>query len=156
MASTRLSIYLTDHLAASVAANELARRSARSNRGNPFGRALDRLTEEIQEDRSALRRIMDEVGARPDPAKTAGAWWAEKLGRLKLNGGLISYSPLSRLVELEILTLGVEGKLRLWRSLQSREDLALESVDLQELIRRARSQLRRLERCRLEAVQEAF
>ena len=39
-------------------------------------------------------------------------WVAEKAGRLKLNGSLLTYSPLSRLVELEGLSLGVEGNFR--------------------------------------------
>ena len=34
-------------------------------------------------------------------SKNAGAWALEKVGRLKLNGELTSYSPLSRVVELE-------------------------------------------------------
>ena len=38
------------------------------------------------------------------------AWSAEKFGRLKLNGQLSGYSPLSRLEELEILALVAEGK----------------------------------------------
>ena len=39
-----------------------------------------------------------------------GAWTAEELERLKLNGQLAGYSPLSRLVELEGLAVGIEGK----------------------------------------------
>jgi hypothetical protein len=45
-------------------------------------------------------------------------WGAEKAGRLKLNGELLGYSPLSRLEELEALSLGVEGKLALWTALR--------------------------------------
>jgi hypothetical protein len=40
-----------------------------------------------------------------------------KLGRLKLNGQLRGYSPLSRLLELEGLGMGITGKLGLWKSL---------------------------------------
>ena len=84
MAARRISIYLNDHLAGSVVAAELARRSA-----------------------------MDLEGVRVDRAKLAAAWVAEKAGRLKLNGSVFSYSPLSRLEELEFLSLAVEGKLLL-------------------------------------------
>jgi Ser/Thr protein kinase RdoA (MazF antagonist) len=152
----RLSTYLNDHYAASVAAVELSRRSAGANRGTALGKALERLTAEIEEDRASLRTIMDGLGVGTDPTKSTGAWLAEKLGRLKLNGSLISYSPLSRLEELEVLALGVEGKLRLWRTLERQTDRELEETDLRALITRARSQLERLEQYRLDAVDEAF
>ena len=43
---------------------------------------------------------MDDLGV-GSRAKDGAAWVAEKLGRLKTNGQLTGYSPLSRLVELE-------------------------------------------------------
>ena len=49
--------------------------------------------------------------------KTAGAKVAEKIGRLKPNDQLTGYSPLSRVLELEGLRSGVQGKLGLWDSL---------------------------------------
>jgi hypothetical protein len=152
----RLSTYLNDHYAASVGAVELARRSAGANRGTALGKALGRLAVEIEEDRSSLRAIMDELSVGIDPTKVAGAWLAEKFGRLKLNGSLISYSPLSRLEELEILALGVEGKLRLWRTLARRTDGGPKGANLRALLARARSQLERLEQYRMDAVDEAF
>ena len=61
---------------------------------------------------------MDRLGVRKDPLKPAAAWMAEKLGRLKLNGQLSGYSPLSRVVELEGLHIGITGKLELWKALE--------------------------------------
>jgi hypothetical protein len=81
------------------------------------------------------------------------AWSAEKVGRLKLNGQLTGYSPLSRLEELEILSLGVEGKLAMWRAL---DRAGVPEADLEILIKRAQSQRRRLERQRLDAATEAL
>lgn len=52
------------------------------------------------------------------PDGPAPAWAAEKLVRLKLNGRLRGYSPLSRLLELEMLHIGITGKLELWQALQ--------------------------------------
>jgi hypothetical protein len=75
---------------------------------------------------------------------------------LKLNGQLTGYSPLSRLVELEGLTLGCTGKLALWRSLQHLGESGLKGAEIQELIRRAESQIERLEKMRLEAVTQAM
>lgn len=150
-----LSTYLNDHYAASVGAVELVHRSTEANRGTALGRALSRLATEIEEDRSTLATIMDELGIRPDRVGVNGGLLAEKLGRLKLNGSLVSYSPLSRLEELEVLALGVDGKLRLWLTLE-RAECVPDGIDLRALINQARSQLERLERYRLDAVEEAF
>jgi len=99
---------------------------------------------------------MQRLGIGADRAKAAIAWTAEKLGRLKLNGRLTGYSPLSRLEELEILSLGVEGKLALWQALGHALDHGIPEAELETLIKRARSQRRRLERQRLEAASAAL
>ena len=109
-----LEIYLADHLAAATAGVALARRAARSNATNAFGDALRRLTREIEDDRRTLRGIVAELGFEDSKAKNAAAWLGEHAGRLKLNGQLRGYSPLSRLVELETLSVGVAGKVALW------------------------------------------
>jgi hypothetical protein len=153
---SKLGIYLNDHYAGSVAGAQLARRAARSNRGTPYGEVLATLAREIEEDRQSLKLIMQRLGIRPDPAKAAVAWSAEKLGRLKLNGQLTGYSPLSRLEELEILSLGVEGKLALWRALGRAVDHGVPEAELETLIERALSQREILERQRLDAAPEAL
>jgi hypothetical protein len=153
---SKLAIYLNDHYAASLAAVALARRAAQSNRDTHYGEVLAILAAEIEEDRQALKLIMQRLGIRSDPAKAAVAWSAEKLGRLKLNGQLTGYSPLSRLEELEILSLGVEGKLGMWRALARAVDHGVPEAELEPLIKRALSQRRRLERQRLNAAPEAL
>ena len=44
---------------------------------------------------------MEDLGFDSDTMKDLGGWALEKVGRLKLNGQLTGYSPLSRVVELE-------------------------------------------------------
>src|SRR5579884_4159682 len=102
-----LAIYLNDHLAAATGARELARRAAGANRGSRYGAFLERLAEEIDEDRQTLLEVMDALDVGVDHLKIAGGWTAEKLGRFKLNGRLFGYSPLSRVIEVEALALGV-------------------------------------------------
>ncbi len=155
-AMSKLGIYLNDHYAAATGAVQLARRAAASNRETQYGHALADLATEIEEDRQALKLLMQRLGVRSDPAKAAVAWSAEKLGRLKLNGQLSGYSPLSRLEELEILSLGVEGKLAVWQALQQAVDHGIAEAELETLIKRARAQRRRLERYRLQAAVEAL
>jgi hypothetical protein len=153
-----LPIYLNDHLAGSTIGVELARRALRENRGNPFGEFLQGLEREIAEDRESLERLIARLGFAKSRVKPAAALVAERLGRLKLNGELRSYSPLSRLLELEGLSLGVEGKLALWRQLKESTDVADDATTppLDELIRRAERQREGLEAHRLEAARLAL
>jgi hypothetical protein len=152
----KLGIYLNDHLAGATLGLDLVRRARSSNEGNAYGDELAQLAREIEEDRESLLRLMEELDVPRDQLKIASAWVAEKVGRLKLNGSLFSYSPLSRLVELEGLSLGVTGKLSLWENLRTATPGGVSSVDLDQLIERARSQLERLEDMRKRAAAEAF
>jgi hypothetical protein len=154
----RLSIYLNDHLAGSTVGVNLARRTAGSNVGTRYGPVLRALAGELEEDRRSLLDVMERLSVGQDRLKTTLAWGAEKAGRLKLNGEVRGYSPLSRLEELEALSLGVEGKLGLWRTLLRTHgsDPRLSGVDLDELVKRARSQRRRLEIQRGRAADEAL
>ena len=138
-----LAIYLQDHLAAATGGLELARRARRSNEGTEYGDFLAGLEREIAEDRQALRDLMSRLEVGEDRLKIAAGWTAEKAGRLKLNGRLSGYSPLSRVVELEALTAGVTGKLAAWRALRrlAEQDERLDPVELDRLIARAERQL---------------
>lgn len=153
-----LGIYLNDHLLGATVGRELSRRAATNNRESSHGPFLAALARDIDEDRDSLIRIMEALGVRVDPVKVAAGWAAEKAGRLKCNGRLTGYSPLSRVVELEGLALGVRGKLAGWRTLQQLRPrlAALERFDLDVLEQRAEGQLEQLEAHRREAAADAF
>ena len=153
-----LKIYLNDHLAGSVVGYELVGRILSNNEEGELGNFLRLLKVEIEADRDELLSVMKALDMRPDPAKQAGGWLAEKAGRLKLNGRLRGYSPLSRLVELEGLCVGVEGKKELWLALEriAPEDSRLARFDLGGLASRAQKQRDELERHRLRAAEVAF
>jgi hypothetical protein len=153
-----LEIYLADHLAAATAGVELARRAARSNATSPFGEFLLRLAAEIEDDRRTLRGIVVALRFRESKAKDAAAWLGEKVARMKLNGRIRGYSPLSRLLELEALSVGVTGKLALWQSLLAVPGIGerLPGFDLERLAERARRQRAEIEEHRLRAAGEAF
>jgi hypothetical protein len=154
----RLSTYLNDHLAGATVGVELARRAASNNRSTPYGDVLTALTMEIEADRESLVEIMGRLSIGQDRLKLLLSWSVEKASRLKPNGELLRYSSLSRLEELELLSLGVEGKLALWQALVRThgDDPRLRGLDLAGLVNRARSQRRRLERQRRRAAQEAL
>jgi predicted DNA-binding ribbon-helix-helix protein len=153
-----LRIYLQDHLAGSTAGLELARRTRGANEGTEYGAPLARIADEIEADRRQLEGIMGDLGFGGDRLKNVAAWSLEKAGRLKLNGELKGYSPLSRVVELEGLLTGITGKKGLWVALlqiapgEPRLDAAL----LERLRDRAEEQRATVEELREKAAQEAF
>ena len=148
----RLAIYLNDHLAGSTLGVEMARRLRGSNEGTPeFGPAVAEICAEIEADRETLQAVMRQLGVGESRVKPLAALLGERLGRLKLNGQLHGYSPLSRLDELEVLLLGVAGKRRMWRALERTHADELERFELGALAERATSQLRRLEALHLKA-----
>jgi hypothetical protein len=157
-AGTRyLAIFLEDHLAASTAVLELVRRGAGEYRGSELGSFLERLVADIEADRKQLERLAAAIGTRPNQLKEALAWGAEKAGRLKLNGHLLSPSPLSPLVELEAIAIGVHGNLLLWRALEAQYlEQTPAGVRPADLIERAERQLAEIERHRLAAAAAAF
>jgi hypothetical protein len=155
---TRLATYLNDHLGGATGGVELIRRLCGSNEGTEYGPPLKVVARQIEEDVESLRDVMRRFGVDADRIKQSVAYAAEKVGRLKLNGQLLGYSPLSRLVELEGMTLGVAGKQALWVVLSENygQDPRLEGVDLPELIARAKEQRVTLERLRRRAAIEAL
>jgi hypothetical protein len=153
-----LGIYLNDHLAGATTGVELARRTWRANEDHPVGQYFIRFVPELTEDRAVLRRVMESLGVAPDGLKQRAALVLERVGRLKLNGRLVRYSPLSRLHELEALVVATQGRLALWRLLRTlaRDDVRLRGFDFDVLVTRAEAQQEALEQLRLTAAHEAF
>jgi hypothetical protein len=139
-----LGIYLNDHFGGSTGGVQMARRARDANEGTEFALPLAVVCREIEEDRATLETVMEELGIGRSRVKPALAWLGEKVGRLKPNGRLRGYSPLSRVVELETLVLGITGKLRLWRLLDRVLD-GESAADLPALAARAEGQRDRVE-----------
>ncbi|MGZ9928767.1 hypothetical protein ACXNSR_02635 [Streptomyces sp. NC-S4] len=153
-----LAIYLNDHLAGAGGGVSLVRRMARSHRGTPAEATFAELAEEIAGDRDSLREIMTALDVPARWPRVAVSRLAEKAARLKLNGRLVSRSPLSDVLELEAMRLGVEGKASLWRSLGILADTTapLDPAAIGRLLERAERQAAVLEGLRVEAVARTF
>ena len=151
-----LGIYLNDHLAGATAGLELAHRAERTHQRRAEKGDLRRITAEISQDRAALLEIMAALGIAVRGYKVSAAWIGEKASRLKLNGRILSRSPLSDLEELEMLRLGVEGKAAGWRTLRALADgdQRLDAARLDDLISRARDQADLLEELRVRAARQ--
>jgi hypothetical protein len=151
-----LAIYLNDHLAGSAGAIELVRRAARQYGGSDLGSFYTELEMEIEQDRDTLEQIMARNGIEPDRVKLAMAWGTEKAARLKFNGALLRRSPLTPFVELELLAVGIHGKLLLWKALQAQPPDPDTEAQLDTLIERAQRQHDKVAQRRLDAAREAL
>lgn len=159
MANTEpLDVYLNDHLAGAAAAVELVGRIRDNNEGTALAAHLAGLLREIEADRDTLADVMQRLGVvRSTPKQVAGKV-LETLSRLRLNERVTGSAAVSLLMELETLSLGIEGKVALLRSLsevtESRPELA--AFDLAALASRAVSQRAGVEPFRLEAAAAAL
>jgi hypothetical protein len=145
-----LTVYVNDHLAGGAFGRDLAARTLAANRGTEFEAPLAALATAIEEDLRSADEIRARLGIPRDRVKAAGGWAAEKVGRLKPNGQLTGYSPLSRLLELEGLAGGVQAKRSLWQALRvlAPREPRLDTEELDRLIARADEQLDELESLR--------
>jgi hypothetical protein len=141
-----LRTYLNDHAGGAAAGCRLAARLARAL-DDP---ALARLETEIRRDRASLQRLIHELGITRSWGKEALGAMGEVVSRLKLRVAG-SRDGVERLLGVEALTVGIEGKLRLWRSLEvvAASDPRLDAAPLAQLARRAELQLEAIEEVRL-------
>jgi hypothetical protein len=153
-----LAVYLRDHFAGAAAGVALAERCQRANADTALGDLLAELVDEIAADRDSLRRIMDALDVSENQVKAVLGQAAELVGRLKTNGMLTTYSPSSRVLELEGLLAGVDAKRNLWRCLRTAASsrTELDAAELDALIERADSQRARLRAAHHDAATAAF
>ncbi|GAB2868927.1 hypothetical protein GCM10027074_40710 [Streptomyces deserti] len=153
-----LGIYLNDHMAGATAGTERARHMVRSYRSSDLAAAMEPIATEIAEDRATLIHIMKRLDIPLRQYKVYAGRLAERVGRLKSNGRLVRRSPLSPLVELEALRLGVEGKAALWQTLRrlADSDDRLDPRLLEDLLERARRQQSTLEELRRREIEAVF
>jgi hypothetical protein len=153
-----LAIYLQDHYAGATAGLNLFRRVAGSHSDPKARRVVADLTVQVDKDRRELRKVMRTLKIRPSRPKEGLAWGAEKLGRLKPNGTLLRRSPLTDVVELEGLSLAVEGKALGMKTLLrlAETEPKLDAKRIRLLLDRAVAQQARLEELRLTRANEVF
>jgi hypothetical protein len=153
--STPLSDYLNDHLAGSEVALELLDKMCSRDGGSGFGEFLKELRSEIKADRATLEQVMETLGVAPGRIRQAGGRLLEKVSRIKFDERVTGSDHLTRLMETEALSLGIEGKLAGWRSLKELPGDGLD-VDLDAMIQRAADQRTRLEPFRIAAARRSL
>jgi hypothetical protein len=149
-----LTIYLQDHLAGATAAIELLQ--VMGERADPLGGFAKHLLTEIEVDRETLQILADKVGSGENVIKEVASWLSEKVTRLKFGHGMAN--PFGTFQAIEFLSLGILGKLALWRALEtlSLSDTRLSGVPFHELVLRAKTQFSQVEERRLEIAGTAF
>jgi hypothetical protein len=148
--------YLNDHRAGATAGTALARRIWRSNRRTEWGPLIEEVAESIEQDLVVLDQIRAATGVSGGDLKKVAALLTERAGRLKLNDHLLTYSPLSRVLELEALMSAIRGKQSLWVALHTAAPSHREwsDFDFALLKERGSQQLESLERFHIWAVTE--
>jgi hypothetical protein len=147
--SDSLATYLHDHLAGANFAIELLE-FLRDRHVSASGEIATLLTE-IDSDRAVLQTLIERAGEGGSVMKTAAAWLAEKLSRIKLSQG-----DLGTFQAFETLAMGILGKRALWQALKVISDSRLNGIDFERLMARAEDQYTRAEGLRLVAARRAL
>lgn len=142
-----LGLYLADHLTGATAGMSRVGAMAAAYADSDFAEDLHQLQQEITAEREFLRELIGSLGLHRRPARQGLAWIAEHLGRLKLNRRVVQSSPMTPLLELELMRSAVAGKQGGWQVLaQYGPDLGVPEHIATDLIERADHQMRTLER----------
>jgi hypothetical protein len=151
-----LLVYLHDHLAGAQFGIELVEALTHDHSDNELGRAALAWEREIKADQAVLRDITNRLGASPGTFKEAISWIGEKVARIKLHRQ--NHSDLGTLETLETLALGIVGKEKLWRALETAAagDSRLAGIDLMALGKRAREQHHSVEAHRVQLAGRVF
>ena len=145
MAYGALETYLNDHFAGATAGVNLAKMAAEEHKGDEHGAFFGEISSEISADYEKLQELMTSLGVEESATKGALAEIGSKMMAPKFTAG--DDDELNAFVTLETLSIGVEGKVCMWKALKTIEDgnPALEAADLDTLLARATDQRERLE-----------
>jgi len=131
-----LDVYLTDHLAGSVAALELIEHWRERHKEEPLGNFFGRLRSQIRADQDTLRELMHSLRMDESTIRQTGARAAEKMARATLK---IAGDEPGLVLALAIAKVPNTSK---W--------------GFEEIQRRAEQQIERIEAERISAVPRAF
>jgi hypothetical protein len=147
--SDALVTYINDHLGGAQMAVQLLEAMRNQNDEQEFRQFASVLLPEIEADDQTLRHIAEGIGPGPNAMKTVGGWLVEKASRIKL--GHSGSTTFELFESLELLALGIQGKLSLWTALQAASvtDARLQKHDFETLQRRAQEQYAAVESQRI-------
>jgi hypothetical protein len=152
-----LHVYLNDHLAGATAGVELVKTAAENHDGE-LGEFFQQLADGISADFNTLTSLIDQLNAHASGAKEAFAKIGSEVSEAKFSGETVDDPEFGTFLTLETLSIGVEGKLCMWKALKVVEDSApeLAAANIDTLIERAQSQRDSIEGKRLEVAGSAL
>ena len=153
-----LAVYCNDHIASAAGGIELVTRMIGAHRGSAHEDGLRQLLDELRQEKSDLTATARALDLPVRQYKQVAAWVAEKASRLKLNGHVLSRSPLSSLVEFEFLASAVRGKRSGFETLRiaAEVDPRIDKVLLDSLIDQANRQFHWLTEARRQVAATIF
>ncbi|MDQ3723799.1 MAG: hypothetical protein M3376_12240 [Actinomycetota bacterium] len=145
MAYSGLDTYLNDHMAGATAGTNLAKMASEEHQTDEHGPFFSEIYAEIKADKETLQKLMDALTVDDSATKTALAEVGSKLMGPKFTAG--EDDRLNAFVTLETLSIGVEGKVCMWKALKTVESdyAAFEQFDIDDLLARAVSQREKIE-----------
>jgi hypothetical protein len=157
MAQQPIHVYLNDHLAGATAGVDLVKQATERHDG-ALGEFFAQLADEISADHNRLTSLMDQMDAHHSGAKEVLAKAGSEISDAKFSGESMDDPEFGTFLTLETLSIGVEGKLCMWKALKVVEDqyAELKSADVDTLIERAQSQRDKIEGKRLEVASTAL
>lgn len=152
-----LGLYLSDHLTGATAGAERIERMAVDFADTPVFAALSELAAEIRGEHLYVQHLISQLGLRRRPLAEAVSWAGERVGRLKSNGSLLKRSPMTLVLEAELMRSAVIGKLGMWQTLEDNaEALGLDAEQFRESAQKAEHQREVLDRVHSYARSRAF
>lgn len=150
-------LYLSDHFTGATAGLERMEMMTGRYRDTPFHAELAEVTEQLRAERELYRDLLDRLDVPVRRHRQAAAWLAEKAGRLKLNGRIVQRSPMSAVLEAELMRSAVLGKIGGWQTLREHAGaIGLDREQFEELIDLADRQIEMLDRFHAYARERAF
>lgn len=147
-----ITTYLQDHHAGSSAGVDAFHRVAECHGDAEVAKAVCRLATQIHEDQSSLKEFMDLVGAKQSIVKSTASKIGEKVARLKPNERVTKRSPLSDVIELEMLVMAVHANGLMWRGLLALDDERIDPERLKTLAERADARYGELKKLRISEI----
>src|SRR4051812_10684420 len=156
MAYSALDTYINDHIAGATAGTNLAKIAAEEHQTDEHGPFFSEIYAEIQADFDTLQELASALGVEESASKSALAEIGSKGMAPKFTAG--DDDELNAFVTLETLSIGVEGKVCMWKALRTvaGDYSAFEQFDVDELLARAEAQREKLEAQRQKLAPQAL
>jgi hypothetical protein len=149
-----LSVYLNDHIAGATAALDLLNYLECEYKGTELGSFARKLKTRLVADKLVVERILASTNGSTSSIKRMSGWLGSRLSRLKFG----RRKALGSFEALEMLRIGVLGKIGLWEVLQISLDASRLpfTCDFNLLISDAKDQLKSIEVQRFKLINQIF